>query len=398
MRTAYSLLDLAHAKVDASYRDAYQRVVEAARAAESLGYTRFWLAEHHSMEGIGSSATSVLIGHIASKTETMRIGAGGVMLPNHAPLVIAEHYGTLAELYPGRIDLGVGRAPGSDAATMRALRRDISSGVDDFPEQLAELQYFLGERQSGQKVIAVPGMNSQVPVWLLGSSLYSAQLAAKRGLPFAFASHFAPRLMMEALHVYRAGFIPSAVLDKPYAAIGVPVCAADTDERARYLHTTAQQSVLALLRGEHLRLRPPVEDFDALCSPGERLHIDEFHKIAVVGGPGTVRQQLAGLQAQTQADEFIFTSSFYEQSDPAALARNCRRGDECALTCGAVLQLDRSVRVVAPLGPGAVVALNIKPQRLAYQIGKTRAVVTLAVGDYGFVPADAFAGQILARV
>lgn len=315
LQTRYSVLDLAHAKVGASYRDAYQRVVEAAQLAESLGYTRFWLAEHHSMEGIGSSATSVLIGHIAGKTHRMRVGAGGVMLPNHAPLVVAEHYGTLEELYPGRIDLGVGRAPGSDAATMRALRRDINSGVDDFPEQLAELQYFLGERQRGQKVIAVPGMNSRLPIWLLGSSLYSAQLAAKRGLPFAFASHFAPRLMMEALHLYRTGFTPSAALDKPYAAIGVPVCAADSDERARYLHTTAQQSVLALLRGEHLRLRPPVADFDALCSPSERMHIDEFHQIAVVGGPETVRRQLAELQAQTRADEFIFASSFYEQSD-----------------------------------------------------------------------------------
>ncbi|UTF61634.1 LLM class flavin-dependent oxidoreductase [Gilvimarinus sp. DA14] len=315
MSTAYSILDLAHAKLDASYRDAYQRVVEAAQYAERLGYTRFWLAEHHSMEGIGSSATSVLIGHIAGATESIRVGAGGIMLPNHAPIIIAEHFGTLAELYPQRIDLGLGRAPGSDGATMRALRRDFNSGVDDFPEQLAELQYFLGDKQPGQKVFAAPGMNSDIPIWLLGSSLYSAQLAAKRGLPFAFASHFAPRLLMEALHVYRSGFQPSAVLDKPYAAIGVPVCAADTDARARYLHTTAQQSVLALLRGEHLRLRPPVESMDNLWTPQEQMHINEFNGIAAVGSPETIKDHLIELKAETGADEFIFASSFYEQSD-----------------------------------------------------------------------------------
>lgn len=313
--TAYSVLDLAHAKVDASYADAYARVVEAAQAAEDLGYRRFWLAEHHSMDGIGSSATSVLIGHIAGATQTLRVGAGGIMLPNHAPMVVAEHFGTLEALYPGRIDLGVGRAPGSDGATMRALRRELHSGVDDFPEQLAELQYFLGEQQPGQKVFAVPGMSSQVPIWLLGSSLYSAQLAARRGLPFAFASHFAPRLMLEALHLYRTGFEPSAVLDAPYAAIGVPVCAAPSDEQARYLHTTAQQSVLALLRGEHLRLRPPVESMESLWTPQEAAHISDFHGIAVVGGPETVRQKLQELKTLTGADEFIFASSFFDQRD-----------------------------------------------------------------------------------
>ncbi|WP_020209832.1 LLM class flavin-dependent oxidoreductase [Gilvimarinus chinensis] len=315
MSTAYSILDLAHAKVDASYQDAYERVVQAAQTAEQLGYKRFWLAEHHSMDGIGSSATSVLIGHIAGATQTIRVGAGGIMLPNHAPIIIAEHFGTLEALYPGRIDLGVGRAPGSDGATMRALRRDFNSGVDDFPEQLAELQYFLGDKQPGQKVFAAPGMNSDIPIWLLGSSLYSAQLAAKRGLPFAFASHFAPRLMMEALHLYRTGFQPSQVLDKPYAAIGVPVCAAKTDAEARYLHTTGQQSILALLRGEHLRLRPPVEDMSSLWTPQEQMHINDFHGIAAVGGPETIKDHLTALKAETGADEFIFASSFYEQSD-----------------------------------------------------------------------------------
>ncbi|WP_041524181.1 LLM class flavin-dependent oxidoreductase [Gilvimarinus agarilyticus] len=312
---AYSVLDLAHARVDASYGEAYAGMVSAAQHADALGYRRYWMAEHHSMEGIGSSATSVLIGHIAGATKRIRVGAGGIMLPNHAPMIIAEHFGTLEELYPGRIDLGVGRAPGSDGATMRALRRDISSGVDDFPEQLAELQYFLSDARSGQNVVAVPGQGSHVPIWLLGSSLYSAQLAAKRGLPFAFASHFAPRLLMEALHVYRTGFQPSEVLDKPYAAVGVPVAAAETDAEAAFLFTTAQQSILALLRGEHLRLRPPVESMEALWNPAEAQHIREFHQLAAVGGGTTVKSKLEQLAEQTGADEFIFASSFYEQSD-----------------------------------------------------------------------------------
>lgn len=314
-QTAYSVLDLAHARIDGTYSDAYAEAAEAAQAADRLGYERLWLAEHHSMDGIGSSATSVLIGHIAGATRRIRVGAGGIMLPNHAPLVVAEHFGTLDALYPGRIDLGVGRAPGSDGATMRALRRDFNSGVDDFPEQLAELQYFLGERQPGQKVIAVPGMDSHLPIWLLGSSLYSAQLAAKRGLPFAFASHFAPRLVMEALHVYRSGFQPSKVLDKPYAAIGVPVSAAESDAEALHLFTTAQQSILALLRGEPLRLRPPVEDMNSLWRPAEEQHIRDFHQLAVVGGPERVRTKLEDLAELTGADEFIFASSFYRQAD-----------------------------------------------------------------------------------
>jgi len=312
---AYSVLDLAHARIDASYGDAYASMVANARHADALGYRRYWMAEHHSMDGIGSSATSVLIGHIAGATERIRVGAGGIMLPNHAPIIIAEHFGTLHELYPGRIDLGVGRAPGSDGATMRALRRDMKSGVDDFPEQLAELQYFLGDARSGQNVMAVPGQGSHVPVWLLGSSLYSAQLAAKRGLPFAFASHFAPRLMMEALHVYRAGFEPSEVLDRPYAAIGVPVAAAQTDEQAAHLFTTAQQSILALLRGEPLRLRPPVESMEGLWSPVEAQHIHDFHQIAVVGSPSTVKRKLERLAEDTDADEFIFAGSFFEPQD-----------------------------------------------------------------------------------
>ncbi|WP_049723536.1 LLM class flavin-dependent oxidoreductase [Gilvimarinus polysaccharolyticus] len=312
---AYSVLDLAHARIDASYGDAYAGMVDSARHADALGYQRYWLAEHHSMDGIGSSATSVLIGHIAGATKRIRVGAGGIMLPNHAPIIIAEHFGTLAALYPDRIDLGVGRAPGSDGATMRALRRDLTSGVDDFPEQLAELQYFLDDARPNQNVIAVPGQGSHVPIWLLGSSLYSAQLAAKRGLPFAFASHFAPRLMMEALHVYRAGFQPSDVLDKPYAAIGVPVAAASTDAQAAHLFTTAQQSILALLRGEHLRLRPPVASMEDLWSPIEAQHVRDFHQVAVVGSPSTVKNKLQALAAETGADEFIFASSFFAPQD-----------------------------------------------------------------------------------
>jgi luciferase family oxidoreductase group 1 len=312
---AFSVLDLAHVRLHDSYGQAYSEMLHSAREADTLGYTRYWMAEHHSIEGIGSSATSVLIGHIAGATQRIRVGAGGIMLPNHAPLIIAEHFGTLHELYPNRIDLGIGRAPGSDGATMRALRRDAKSNLDDFPEQLAELQYFLAEPHSGQNVMAVPGQGSQVPVWLLGSSLYSAQLAAKRGLPFAFASHFAPRLMMEALHVYRAGFQPSEALDKPYAAIGVPVAAAATDQQAAQLFTTAQQSILALLRGQHLRLRPPVSSMEPHWTPAEAQHIQDFHQIAVVGGPATVKNKLQQLAKQTEADEFIFASSFYHLQD-----------------------------------------------------------------------------------
>ncbi|MBE8715577.1 LLM class flavin-dependent oxidoreductase [Cellvibrio polysaccharolyticus] len=310
--TAISLLDLAHVRDTGSYREAYERSVETAQCADRLGFTRFWLAEHHNMDGIGSSATTVLIGHIAGATSRIRVGSGGIMLPNHSPLVVAEQFGTLATLYPDRIDLGLGRAPGSDQATMRALRRDIQSNGENFPEQLAELQFYLGEPQPGQKVHAVPGVGTHVPIWLLGSSLFSARLAAQRGLPYAFASHFAPRLLMEALQIYRNNFQPSAVLEKPYAAIGVPLVAAPTDEEADFLFTTVQQGILSLIRGQSLRQKPPVETMNGRWTLEEKHHIDDFLDIAVVGSKATVTEKLQRLQQETGADEFIFTNNIYD--------------------------------------------------------------------------------------
>lgn len=309
---ALSVLDLAPVRDDATYADAFARTVALAQHAESLGFTRFWLAEHHNMDGIGSSATSVLIGHIAGKTSRIRVGSGGVMLPNHAPLVIAEHFGTLATLYPNRIDLGLGRAPGSDGLTMRALRREHTDHADRFPEQVAELQFYLGDGEEGQRVHAIPGRGTHVPIWLLGSSLYSAQLAGQRGLPYSFAAHFAPRLLKEAVEVYRANFIPSASLAKPYVSIGVALCVAPTDAEAEYLHTTAQQSILALVRGQSLRQKPPVDSMHGRWTPAERSYVEEFHQRAVVGSPTRAHQQLLELAALTACDEFIFTGNFYQ--------------------------------------------------------------------------------------
>ncbi|WP_111642443.1 LLM class flavin-dependent oxidoreductase [Marinimicrobium alkaliphilum] len=313
--TPFSLLDLAHLRDNGSYAEAYAELVDTAREAERLGYRRFWLAEHHNMDGIGSSATAVLIGQVAAATHHIRVGSGGIMLPNHPPLTVAEAFGTLAELFPERIDLGIGRAPGSDMATARALRRRRDDSVDDFPEQLAELQAFLGPAQAGQRVLARPGCDTRVPVWLLGSSLFSAQLAGQRGLPYAFAAHFAPRHLIEALHVYRASFTPSEALTEPYVAVAIPFAAADTDERARTLFTTMQQSILSLVRGESLRLKPPVASMEGLWTPGERQSVDSFHDYAVVGGPDSVREQLEAVIDLTGADELIFSSSFYHHQD-----------------------------------------------------------------------------------
>lgn len=310
--TAISILDLAPVRDTGTYLEAYQRAVETAQHAEKSGFTRFWLAEHHNMDGIGSSATAVLIGHIAGATSRIRVGAGGIMLPNHSPLVVAEQFGTLATLYPNRIDLGLGRAPGSDQATMRALRRDLSSNGENFPEQVAELQFFLGDPQPGQQVQAIPGVGTHVPVWLLGSSLFSARLAAQRGLPYAFASHFAPRLLKDALRIYRDNFQPSAVLEKPYVAIGVPLVAAPDMEEANFLFSTAQQSILSLIRGQPLRQKPPVDSMNGKWSLQEKQYIDEFHEVAVVGGPAQVEEKLQNLLNETEADEFIFSSNIYD--------------------------------------------------------------------------------------
>ncbi|MGU1689441.1 LLM class flavin-dependent oxidoreductase [Pseudomonas aeruginosa] len=309
-----SMLDLVPVRTGGSVAEALHNSLDLARHVERLGFNRFWLAEHHNMDGIASSATALLIGHIAGGTSRIRVGSGGVMLPNHAPLVVAENFGTLETLYPGRIDLGLGRAPGADQATMRALRRDRLGNGDDFPEQVAELEMLLGPRRSQQSLLAVPGEGTQVPIWLLGSSLFSAHLAAQKGLPYAFASHFAPRYLHEALRIYRSNFQPSAVLDKPYAMIGVPLIAAPTDEEAEFLATTAFQRVLALIRGESLKQKPPVESMAPLWLPHEQDAVGSFFGLAVIGGPEKVRARLEILLEQTGADELIFTSDFYEHA------------------------------------------------------------------------------------
>ncbi|MFJ2550024.1 LLM class flavin-dependent oxidoreductase [Pseudomonas sp. NPDC087612] len=310
-----STLDLVPVRADSGPAQSLRNSLDLAQHVEKFGYNRFWVAEHHNMDGIASSATSVLLSYLAGGTSTIRVGAGGVMLPNHAPLVIAEQFGTLASLYPGRIDLGLGRAPGSDQLTARALRRERSGSADDFPDDVEELMRYLGPRTPEQKVIAVPGYGTEVPIWLLGSSLFSAQLAGMRGLPYAFASHFAPRYMHEAIRVYRNHFKPSAVLDKPYVMLGVPLVAAETDEQADYLATSVYQRILALMRGQSLVQRPPVETMDGLWLPHEREAVGSFLGLAMVGSPQKIRAKLEVLLEQTEADELIFTCDLYEHAD-----------------------------------------------------------------------------------
>ncbi|HRO54955.1 MAG TPA: LLM class flavin-dependent oxidoreductase, partial [Alicycliphilus sp.] len=314
-----SMLDLVAVREGGSVGDALAIAVRTAQHVESLGFKRYWLAEHHNMPGIASSATAVLVGHIAGSTSHIRVGSGGVMLPNHAPLVVAEAFGTLAELYPGRIDLGLGRAPGTDPMTMRALRRDRVESVEDFPRDVAELQRLLGTSQPGQRLIANPGAGTQVPIWLLGSSLFSAQLAAERGLPYAFASHFAPALLLQAIEVYRRGFKPSAQCEKPYVMIGVPLVAAPTDAEAQFLASSIFQRVLGILRGARGLLQPPQEGFFQHLSTQERAGIADFLACAVVGGPDTVREGLQTLARETACDEMIFTCDIY---DPALRLRS----------------------------------------------------------------------------
>ena len=311
----FSTLDLAPIRDDGTPAQALRNSLALAQHVERLGFERFWVAEHHNMDGIASSATAVLIGYLAGGTSRIRVGAGGVMLPNHSPLVIAEQFGTLESLYPGRIDLGLGRAPGADQYTAHALRRDRLGSADDFPAEVEELQFLLGPRQSGQRVIAMPGVGSQVPIWLLGSSLFSAQLAAAKGLPYAFASHFAPRYMHEAIRLYRDNFQPSEVLQKPYVMLGVPLIAADSDERAEYLATSAYQRILALIRGQSLVQRPPLASMQGLWQPHEQQAVGEFLGLALIGGPQKIRARLEVLLEQTQADELIFTSDLYEFED-----------------------------------------------------------------------------------
>lgn len=311
--TALSVLDLAPIRQGGSAAETFQDSVSLAKLAEQLGYERYWLAEHHNIEGIASAATAVLIGHIAGHTSRIRVGSGGIMLPNHPPLVVAEQFGTLETLYPGRIDLGLGRAPGSDGATMQAMRRHARAGVDDFPAQLDELRGYLGDAPPQQRVKAVPGQGTHVPIWLLGSSGFSAQLAAKLGLPFAFAAQFAPGYLFEALRLYRDNFQPSAHLDAPYATVGLPVIAAESDAMAHYLATTAQQKFLNLIRGKPTVSMPPVEQLD--WTPMERAQVEQFLGAAIIGGPETVKARLSEFQARTGANELMINSDFYDPQD-----------------------------------------------------------------------------------
>ncbi|RKG76094.1 LLM class flavin-dependent oxidoreductase [Corallococcus exercitus] len=308
----FSVLDLSPVISGGDPGLALRNSLDLARHAEGLGYQRFWLAEHHNMTGIASAATSVVIGYVAGGTKKIRVGAGGVMLPNHAPLVIAEQFGTLETLYPGRIDLGLGRAPGTDQRTSAALRRGL--GADSFPQDVVELQNYFKDPTPGQAVRAVPGAGLHVPLWLLGSSTYSAQLAAALGLPFAFASHFAPAQMMSALHLYRTQFRPSDVLQKPYAMIGVNVFAADTDKEAQRLFTSLLQAFLNLRRGRPGPLLPPVDSLDGQLNEMELAEIEHMLACTVVGSPASVREGLQSLLDQTGVDELMVTAQIYDHA------------------------------------------------------------------------------------
>jgi luciferase family oxidoreductase group 1 len=312
--TPFSVLDLAPVKAGSTISDAFRETLELARHAEVLGYRRFWLAEHHNMPGIASAATAVLIGHVAGGTSSLRVGSGGVMLPNHAPLVIAEQFGTLEALYPGRIDLGLGRAPGTDQLTMRALRRTLAHAGDDFPGDVAELLAYFAPARPGQSVRAVPGAGLGVPVWLLGSSLYSAQLAARMGLPFSFASHFAPDYLTPALEIYRDEFRPSDQLAEPYAMPCINVFAAGTDEEARRLFTSAQQAFVNLRRGELGPLPPPVESMEGRWSESERAGVAHALHYSAVGSPETVRRWLESFFELTRPDEVMISAQIYDRA------------------------------------------------------------------------------------
>src|SRR5258708_6853798 len=312
---AISVLDLVGMRKGESAGSAIARSVNLAQHVERLGYKRFWLAEHHSIEGLACSATPVLIGHVAGATSKIRVGSGGVMLPNHAPLVVAEQFGTLDAIYPGRIDLGLGRAPGGDFQTMRALRGDLRQTADDFPELLEELRTYLGPDQPGQVVKAFPGQGSNVPITLLGSSAFSAQLAATLGLPFAFAAHFAPENLYAAARLYRQAFRPSDVLRKPYMIVAVQVIAAETDAEARRLFTTPQQRFLRLIRNQPVELRPPVDSMEPLWEDFERAAVESKLGAAIVGSKATVKVGLEKLVAETCANEVIVVTDTYEHAD-----------------------------------------------------------------------------------
>ena len=314
-KLAISVLDLVGMRRGESAGSAIARSVNLAQHVERLGYKRYWLAEHHSISGLACSATPVLIGHVAGATKTIRVGSGGVMLPNHAPLVVAEQFGTLEALYPGRIDLGLGRAPGGDFQTMRALRRDLGQNGDDFPALLEELRTYLGPEKPGQLVKAIPGQGSNVPITLLGSSAFSAQLAAQLGLPFAFAAHFAPEYLYAAAQLYRDNFRPSEILRKPHLMVAVAVIAAETDEIARRLFTTPQQRFLRLIRNQPVELLPPVDSMESLWQDWERAAVESKLRAAIVGSEATVKAGLQNLVADTGADEVIVVTDTYEHAD-----------------------------------------------------------------------------------
>ena len=310
-----SILDLAPIVEGSDAATALRHSVALARHAEALGYRRFWVAEHHNMDGVASSATAVLIGQLAQATQTIRVGSGGIMLPNHAPLTIAEQFGTLATLFPGRIDLGLGRAPGTDGPTMRALRRHLSTAAEDrFPEDVLELQAYLGPAKEGQVVRAIPGQGTEVPIWLLGSSLYSAQLAAYLGLPFAFASHFAPDMLMQALEIYRAQYRPSAKHPEPYAMVGLNVVVADSDAEAQHLFTSLQQRFLGMQRGQRGPLPRPVDDMESRWGASEKAGVQRMLAESIVGSPVTVRAGLRATLERTGADEFIVACAVHHHA------------------------------------------------------------------------------------
>jgi luciferase family oxidoreductase group 1 len=315
---ALSILDLVRVNQGSGPKQALDNARNTAAHAEKLGYTRYWVAEHHNMPGIASAATSLAIAHIAAGTSTIRVGAGGIMLPNHAPMIIAEQFGTLAHLFPGRIDLGLGRAPGTDQMTVRALRR-APNNSDNFPQDVLELQAYFAPAEIGQRLQAVPAAGTNVPLWILGSSTFGAQLAAELGLPYAFASHFAPDALMMALDVYRARFKPSEQLAKPYAMVGVNIVAADTDAEAKRLATTQQMSFANIFRGARGLSSPPIDNIDDYWSPMEKAQAASMLAYSVYGGPETVSKGIADIVAQTGADELMIVSDVF---DPSARLRS----------------------------------------------------------------------------
>lgn len=309
----FSVLDLSPIAEGSTPAQSFRNTLDLAQHAESWGYQRYWLAEHHGMPGIGSAATAVLMAHVAAGTKTIRVGAGGIMLPNHSPLVIAEQFGTLESLHPGRIDMGLGRAPGSDQVTARALRRNLDSDPDAFPRDVLELMDYLSD-EPRQTVQAVPGKGLKVPVWILGSSLFGAQLAAALGLPYAFASHFAPQQMMQAIQVYRTTFQPSAQCSKPYVMLGFNVVAADTDEQAQFLATSLQQSFVNLRSGRPGRLPPPVAGYMESAGPQAQALLQSVLSCSAIGSPTTVAREISAFVQKTGADELMITSNIFQHA------------------------------------------------------------------------------------